>query len=155
MDYLTPGIEHGLPITAPRGGIKYPTPTKDTHTMISKRDELQYELTLNESVRKQLEERAKEIRATIAHLNIPPAPPSRDGDAFAVDVKFKENGRAYRFLLYRHGGVWFTTGGRPEHSQFPSWPALVKWLRSDEVFWHSAVVKLQITGYAVLPAETN
>lgn len=121
--------------------------------MNNKKAALEYELDLNEKVRQQLAERAVELRREIQRQDIPPVPPSRDGDMFAVDVKFKEGGRAYRFLLYRYGGVWFTTGGRPEHSQFENWPALVKWLRSDEVHWHSAVCRLQLTGHAVLGSK--
>jgi 8-oxo-dGTP pyrophosphatase MutT (NUDIX family) len=122
-----------------RGGIKYPT---RTHTMETN-EQREAELRAINALREELSTRAADLRRKIRANKIPLAPTVAVGDSFAVDVKFTSSGPHYRFLLQRVPGKgWYTTGQKPENAQFPTWEALVTWLRGPDVHSHSSVVAL-------------
>lgn len=127
-----------LPITARRGGIKYPTQKENTVT--TPRDP-EAELKVLNELRDELNARAAKLRKEIRDRVPEPGPES---DAFAIDVKFSTRGKPYRFLLLRTPGGWYTTGRAPENSFFPTWAALVAWLEGPDVAWHSALISLSM-----------
>lgn len=131
-----------LPITARRGGIKYPK-TKG-HTMPK--------LTPQQKLNKHLEMRALldlEIADLQQEIKRRPSEPGKEcGDGFVVDVRFSTRGKAYRFLLLRTPGGWFTTG-RGSNDFFADWDDLVDWLKGPDVAWHSPMHALRADGVAM------
>jgi len=78
---------------------------------------------------------------------IPPEPHG-DDQRFSVLVRFKQPGsrkiapKTYEFLILQTPGGYYTTGG--DSGYYPTWEALVRWLRGPRVAWHSAVRPLRI-----------
>lgn len=127
-----------VPITAPRGGIKYPT-----------KEENMQKSTPQEQLQKAIEAQSKigqvidSLKAQIA-AEIPPAPRGSLGEAFSVTVKFQKPGKSYRFLILLTERGWFTTGtGNTGH--FRTWKELVEWLHGGDYAWHSRMVPLDVT----------
>lgn len=143
-----PGFGYGLPITAVRGGIKYPTPTKETHMPERMtKSQIEHELRVNDELIKQLRVRRQDLQRQAATA-IPAEPPS-NCTMFSVDVQFKFRGKRYQFLVLRSGSKYFTTGSGPEHKKFENWAALCAWLEGPDVYTHSDLEVLKSGGTAV------
>lgn len=129
------------------------TPTKETHTMAEPTPE---EATLAElhSLKQQLDDRILELTNRIKNRKIPAAPGSSAGNMFKVGIKYAEGGPTYQYLIYRAPAAkgWYTTG-QGEDGYFPTWRALVEWLRRPQVYWHSALVRLVNGNSTVMDAE--
>ena len=131
-----------VPITAPRGGIKYPT-SKGT-TMPS----LNHQLTALKNKQANLaaeianlERKVKASRAT---------PPPADQNTWTIDVRFNPNGGLYNYLILRHGGVFYTTGTGTD-GKFFTWGSLLDWL--DGMASHSALLPLRVDYERSAPLE--
>ena len=145
-------IEMPEPFTLPRiqrGGIKYPTPTKEAHMPEPRmtKAQIDHELRTNTELMTALRHRRNQLKKE-RQKAIPSEPPP-NFTMFTVAVRFKMRGTRYQFLILRHGGVYFTTGGRPEHAQFSSWEALCEWLEGPEVYDHSDLEILKASNAAV------
>lgn len=131
---------------ATRGGIKYPTPTKETHMALTPKDKvrkLEAELDSNLTLQQTLKQEEQKLRDDIRKADIPNQPP-RDADKFAVVVQFTARGPHYTYLLARNANRWYTTGVSEEQKRFDSWSALCGWLNST--YWHSQLEELATTG---------
>lgn len=143
-----PGFGYGLPLTAPRGGIKYPTPTKETHMPERQtKAQIDQELQLNRTLIEKLRERQVELLAQ-QKVALPAEPPS-SCTMFTVSVRFKMRGRRYQFLILRSGGRYWTTGTSPGHKRFDSWEKLCNWLEGPEVYDHTNIEILTGSGQVV------
>lgn len=134
-----------LPITAPRGGIKYPTPVKLKGTAMPS---LNHQLTALKNKQANLaaeianlERKVKASRAT---------PPPADQNAWTIDVRFNPNGGLYNYLILRHNGVFYTTGTGTD-GKFFTWGSLLDWL--DGMASHSALLPLRVDYERSAPLE--
>lgn len=135
-----------LPITAVRGGIKYPTPQKETPMTRMTKAQIENELRLNTELMDTLR-RSRAFLQEQAKSAIPAEPPSIF-TMFTVAVRFKMRGKRYQFLILRAGGTYWTTG-KDKNASFPSWEALCAWLEGPDVYDHSPVEILQGAGKVV------
>lgn len=144
-----PVFGHGFHITAVRGGIKYPTPIKETHmpeprmTKSQIANELRLNAELQETLRKRRVQLQKQARQAI------PAEPQDPFVMFSVSVKFKMHGPSYHFLILKSGGHYWTTGTKKDQQVFSSWETLCEWLEGPEVYSHSDLVILKSAGKVV------
>jgi hypothetical protein len=132
---------------ATRGGIKYPTPTKETHVGLTPKQKvrkLEAELDSNLTLQKTLREEEVKLRNDIRRADIPNQPPRDVGDMFRVVVQFTPRGPHYTYLLMRNANRWYTTGVSEEQKRFDSWTALAGWLNSTN--WHSDLQLLDEVG---------
>jgi hypothetical protein len=161
-----------VPVTAPRGGIKYPPPPERNcvispggwHTPVSQltgwpfrgtlhyhptKEENMQKSTPQEQLQKAIEAQSKigqvidSLKAQIA-AEIPPTPRASLGEAFSVTVKFQRPGKSYRFLILRTERGWFTTG-TANTGHFRTWKELVEWLHGGDLAWHSRMMPLDVT----------
>lgn len=146
-----------VPITARRGGIKYPTskgtPVATTPKKLTPKQKvrkLEAELDSNLTLQQTLAQEEGRLRADIRKYDIPDEPPARH-DMFRVAVQFSARGPQYSYLLTRSGGRWFTTGTKEEHKVFPSWAALCEWLNGT--YWHSRLDVLGVDLERAYPTE--
>lgn len=133
-----------VPITAVRGGIKYPKP-KEAPMPESKKQELTRLIEFRELMGQQvsaLNNNIDKLKREIEAEKFPAPPAVRLGEAFSIKVRYRHNRNTYRFLILRNGGAYFTTGRTGDNGYFPTWHALVRYLRSDDVKWHSAMMPL-------------
>lgn len=117
--------------------------------------ELKAAIELRNSLNLRINDLRRSIKAK-AEEEAPP-PDLEYGDRFTVDVQFTPGSKTYEFLLLRtESGAWYTTGTTDLTMKFNSWRQLVRWLRSDDVYYHGPIVSL-LPRYdkAVLPAEQN
>lgn len=129
------------PFTVQRGGIKYPTPTKETHMPERQtKAQIAHELKLNEGLLSSLMERRNQLKRDL-QTAFPAEPPSYT--MFTVSVRFKMRGSRYQFLILRSGKKYFTTGTKIEHRMFDSWEQLCEWLEGPDVYEHSNIEILQ------------
>lgn len=145
--------EHGFaetsigyaPITAPRGGIKYPTPTKLKGTTMAQ--STQQKLAA-------LKNKAENLAAEIANLEraVKKAerPEPSPGDyKWQISVKFRQGGSVYTYLVLRHGDRYYTTGTNQSDRVFASWDEFLTWL--DSAYSHSKLLPL-VVDYDQTPA---
>jgi hypothetical protein len=151
-----PGWPFDRLLTPVRGGMKYPTPTKETHTMAENENTQDSAEMLEEmlEMRKRLDLQIAKMQKLIHKQRYPKVPSKADGDMYMIDVKFDPAGKTYRFLLLRTPNGWYTTG-TGDTAHFETWTALVDWLRGPDVHWHGAMQKLLLSGGAVMEAERN
>jgi hypothetical protein len=119
-----------LPITAVRGGIKYPTKGTTVPSLNSQLAALKNKQTNLAAEIANLEAKVKAQR--------PKAPPSHQ-NRWAIDVRFREGGMLYTFLILRAGGKFYTTG-TGDDKVFFGWDELLHWL--DGMVQHSAMIPL-------------
>jgi hypothetical protein len=148
--WCIPASQAPEPFTFPgatRGGIKYPTPTKETHMGLTPKQKvrkLEAELDSNLTLQKTLREEEVKLRNDIRRADIPNQPPRDVGDMFRVVVQFTPRGPHYTYLLMRNANRWYTTGVSEEQKRFDSWSALAGWLNSTN--WHSDLQLLDEVG---------
>ena len=123
-----------VPITARRGGIKYPTKGSAMPSM-------NHQLTALKNKQENLAAEIANLERKIkARRTAPPATQS----AWTIDVRFIPGGKLYRYLIVRVDGSFYTTG--VENSAFTSWNDLLEWL--DSTAEHSALIPMR-TDYTV------
>lgn len=113
----------GLPMTAPRGGIKYPTPQKENNMATTE----QRKTKLKQQM-KALEQQLADVQKTLASLERPAEPSGVDGPRFVVAVQFTPGGQHFEYLIRRVGNRYYTTGRKSDDSLFYSWDNLLDWL---------------------------
>lgn len=128
-----------LPITAVRGGIKYPS--KGTPVAQSPTQKLA-------ALKNKQENLAAEI-ANLERLLIRKAPPVEQA-AWTIDVRFTSGGQLYNYLILRHNGVFYTTGTGSD-GKFFSWTQVLAWL--DTMASHSALLPLKVDYAQTAPLE--
>lgn len=134
-----------LPITAPRGGIKYPTPVKLKGTPVAK--------TLNQQLAdlvRQHTEMGDTIEVLRRKVKTQRKSPPTGQSMWSIDVRFTSNGTAYKYLILRHGARYYSTG-TGEDRVFYSWDSLLGWL--DGVSAHGPLVPLTINTALPNPLE--
>jgi hypothetical protein len=149
IDFLEdPGFGYGLPITAVRGGIKYPAIKKETHMPERQtKAQLQQELELNRNLIQTLRKRQEDLLAA-QKVALPAEPPS-SYTMFTVGVRFTMRGKRYQFLVLRSGRQYWTTGTGAEHKRFDSWEKLCEWLEGPTVYDHTNIEILTGSGQVV------
>lgn len=130
------------PVTAQRGGIKYP---KRKEPMSTNKRDPEYALKLTQKVIAALQQEEAELQKQIAQAKT--VVPRPAGNRYRVHVYFGSHGKRYEFLLLRcPDGRWFTTGTSEETKSFRDWPALVAWLEGPDVHSHSDLIELADSG---------
>ena len=132
------------PFTVQRGGIKYPTPTKETHMpeRLTKA-QIEHELRLNTELINTLQRSKVFLQKQLATA-LPAEPPSSN-TMFTVSVRFAMRGKRYQFLILRTERGYYTTG-KDSHGYFPDWRALCQWLEGPDVYSHTALEILKSSG---------
>jgi hypothetical protein len=151
---MNPGYhpDYGLPITAPRGGIRYPTPKETDMPENDYTDEQMLAEAMD--YRRRLDEQIKKLQQRVMTSRYPKVPAAKDGNMFGINIKFTPGGTVYRFLILRTPAKgWYTTGQAPETKHFEDWTALVDWLRGPDVYWHGEMYQLIESGLSVMQAE--
>jgi hypothetical protein len=136
-----------LPITAPRGGIKYPKPKGHTMPERLTKAQIEQELRVNDELINTLRRSRAFLQKQLATA-LPAEPPS-NCTMFTVSVRFKMRGKRYQFLILRSGGRYWTTGTGADHKRFESWQKLCEWLESPDVYDHSDIEVLKGSGQQV------
>lgn len=129
-----------VPITAVRGGIKYPSKGNTMAQSVNQKLAALREKQLG---------LAREIAALERAIKRP-APPE-DQAAWTIEVRFTEGGKFYNYLILRHGGRFYTTGTNVQDSVFHSWDSLLNWL--DSAAGHSALIPLRADYAKTAPLE--
>lgn len=96
---------------------------------------------------------SEEINRLIEESKKPEIPTAPLGHRFSIQVRYSRRGRDYEYLILRIGNRYYTTGIGEDTKMFPSWRALVRWLQSDEVYWHGALWTLDEGIETTLPAK--
>lgn len=133
-----------VPITARRGGIKYPTPVKLKGTAMSS---LNSQLT---TLKNKQENLAAEIANLERKIKTRRTAPPLIQSAWTIDVRFTTDGKLYRYLIVRVAGRFYTTG-TGDDGVFTSWTDLLDWL--DGMNEHSALVPLRHDYIVPAPLE--
>jgi hypothetical protein len=134
--------KYGLPLTAPRGGIKYPSPKGNT--MPSLNNQLTALKNKQENLAAEIANLERKIKASR------PAPPPLTQSAWTIDVRFNPNGGLYNYLILRHNGIYYTTGTGSD-GKFLNWASVLEWL--DGMASHSALLPLQVNYEQAAPLE--
>ena len=146
LSWMLEGLAQGF--RCDRGGIKYPTPKKETHMPERQtKAQIQQELELNRNLIQQLRERQEDLLAA-QKVALPAEPPSSN-TMFTVSVRFTMRGKRYQFLILRSGGRYWTTGSGAEHKRFDSWEQLCQWLEGPSVYDHTNIEILKGAGRVV------
>lgn len=136
MAYTSIGL---VPITAVRGGIKYPKGSPVAKTLNQQLATLRQEqLALAQRIN--VIERKVKARRT---------PPPGDQNAWTIDVRFEQDGKLYNYLILRTNGMYYTTG--VQDSFFRTWAGLLEWL--DATAGHSALLPLRVDYERAAPLE--
>jgi hypothetical protein len=148
---LDPGPGHplGLPIHAPRGGIKYQQKGK---TPVAKT--LEQQLTDLKRQHKATHENLGYLAERIAELDkkvkARRTPPDSKQFAWSIDVRFTPDGKLYQYLILRAGEVFYTTGTGLD-GKFYTWGTLLEWL--DGMASHSAMIPMRTDYEMKAPLE--
>lgn len=142
---LAPADEHGfahtsigyVPITARRGGIKYPTPTKLKEPSMPS---LNHQLTALKNKQENLAAEIANLERKVKARRVSPPPGGQQ--AWTIDVRFTRDGKLYRYLVLRHAGMFYTTG-TGDDKRFLTWAAFLDWL--DTMESHTALTPLTVS----------
>lgn len=126
---LDPGFGYGLPITAVRGGIKYPTPKE--RTMPRSKAQIAKEIQTAHDTVQALNQHMRELREELRKAG----PDEPRSGRISVSVWFSPRGKRYEFLMIRPPGSakWFSTGTKPETREFRNWQSVLDWLNGPDV----------------------